>query len=166
MDCNLSNPVLDQRTKDLQSIKNLRSREIFLWICDVVDDEGEGLPNLKGKVYQFGIYDDDNEEIPITFDFKSEKPTVYLGLPEGSDKKLNSKISMSEPDLYKILDTELGVPLAIASGRVRIEGGIFGARDAHQLVSELIQPFMINTWTDDKKLEIQQKVDKNTSCQD
>ena len=100
MDCNLSNPVLDQRTKDLQSIKNLRSREIFLWICDVVDDEGEGLPNLKGKVYQFGIYDDDNEEIPITFDFKSEKPTVYLGLPEGSDKKLNSKISMSEPDLY------------------------------------------------------------------
>lgn len=44
-------PVLDRRTKDLQSIKNLRSRELFSWICDIVDDEGENLPNLKGKIY-------------------------------------------------------------------------------------------------------------------
>lgn len=120
-------PVLDRRMKDLQSIKNLRSRELFAWICDVVDDEGENLPNLKGKLYQFGITDEDDMEVPVTFDFKSKKPMVYLGQPESADKALAAKVYMSEPDFHKILDKELGVNNAVLSRRIRIEGGLSGA---------------------------------------
>ena len=71
LDCYLKNNenllkiVLDQRKKDFQIIKNLRSRKIFLWICDVVDDQGEGLYNQKGEVDEFGIYDEDDKEISI-----------------------------------------------------------------------------------------------------
>lgn len=92
-----------------------------------MDDEGENLPNLKGKIYQFGISDEDDIEVPVTFDFKSQKPMVYLGPPEGSDDKISAKVYMSEPDFHKILDKELGVNSAVMSRRVRIEGGLSGA---------------------------------------
>lgn len=92
-----------------------------------MDDEGENLPNLKGKTYQFGITDEDDIEVPVTFDFKSKKPVVYLGPPEGDDKGISAKVHMSEPDFHKILDKELGVNNAVLSRRIRIEGGLSGA---------------------------------------
>ena len=74
--------------------------------------------------------------MPVTFDFKSKKPTVYLGPPEVGG--LDAKVYMSEPDFHKIIDKDLGVHKAMLSRRIRIEGGLSGAKAANRLVSDLI----------------------------
>ena len=103
-------------------------------------------------------------EVPVTFDFNQKKPSVYLGPPDGdNEKSIAAKVYMSEPDFHKILDKELGVNNAVLTRKIRIEGGLSGAQNANRLVSDLIKPYIIDTWnqaTTEEKAQIQQKIDQ------
>lgn len=79
---------------------------MYNWISEVVEDKGEQMVGKLGKLYLFGIIDQNDKEFPITLDFEDGKGNFYIGDPRESDKwnvpekgeKVNiaCKITMSE----------------------------------------------------------------------
>ena len=59
----------DRRIQDLQYIKHPRSKEMYNWICDVVDEQGGNMNKQLGLAYVIKIRDADDIEVPITMDF-------------------------------------------------------------------------------------------------
>lgn len=109
-----------------------------------------------GKVFQFGILDETDTEVPITIDFKNGKGDIFIGNPvEDNDGKQNvaCKVKITEKDFHRILDRDLGVKKALLSGKIRIEGGVSGLNAAQALVNDFLNPYLIDTWAESQKIE-------------
>jgi hypothetical protein len=74
-------------------------------MVDVIDQEGDKMVPKFGKIFQFGILDETDTEVPITIDFKNGKGDIYLGSPKANDDdNLACKVKLKESDFHKILD--------------------------------------------------------------
>ena len=76
---------VDRRIADVQKIKNQRSKEMYTWLADVVEEQGPDMVQRFGKVFQFGILDETDTEVPITIDFKNGRGDIFVGNPGGDD---------------------------------------------------------------------------------
>lgn len=133
----------DRKIRDLQYISNPRSKDLYMWLCDVVDEQGPNMNKKLGSRYVFKIKDAADVEVPITMDFSNEKGQFYVGKPtEG----VAAEIYLSEKDFHALLDKEVAVPKALLQGRIRVSGGISGINNAQRLVSTFLKPYVIDTW--------------------
>lgn len=131
---------------------------MYVWLCDVVQEQGPNMNKQLGKTYLFRIRDADDVEVPITLDFSGKEGQIFVGSPDqlSKDKSTASEIYLSEKDFHALLDKELSVPQALLKGRIRVGGGMSGLKNAQQLVSSFLKPYMIDTWG-----EAQTEIDKN-----
>ena len=114
IDTDVPEVKLEKRLQEIKSIKNARSQEMYAWLGDVFDEQGPKMVEKLGKIYVFGISDEDDIEVPITFDFKNDKGNLYIGYPGEKDQEaVACKITMSEKDFHRILDAELGTRKAL-----------------------------------------------------
>ena len=104
---------MDRHLRDVEKIRNPRSKEIFMYLADAVDDHGDTMVQKFGSIYQFQVTDDQDVEFPFTMDFKNGKGDFYLGNPPSDTEQLACKIKMTEKDFHRLLDSELGVKQAI-----------------------------------------------------
>ena len=87
---------------------------MYLYMADIIEEQGESLVERFGKVFQFGILDETDTEVPITIDFKNGQGDIYIGSPKDSEEdNVACKIKFKETDFHKVLDSELGVKKAI-----------------------------------------------------
>lgn len=130
---------------------------MYTWLADVVDEQGPDMVQRFGKVFQFGILDDTDTEVPITIDFKNGKGDIFVGNPSDEESKQNvaCKVKITEKDFHRILDRDLGVKKAILTGKIRIEGGVSGLNAAQALVNDFLNPYLIDTWYESQKIENQ-----------
>lgn len=134
---------LDRRINDISRIKNMRSKEIYSWIADIVDEHGDKMVDKFNNVYQFGITDSDDLEFPFTFDFKHGKGDFFMGLPSDVDEEAVCKIMLSEKDFHGLIDKNISVTSALLRRKIRITGGVKGAKAAQRLVNDFVYPYLI-----------------------
>jgi len=130
---------------------------MFTWLADVIDEQGPDMVEKFGKVFQFGILDETDTEVPITIDFKNGKGDIFLGNPRvDSEGKQNvaCKVKVTEKDFHKILEGDLGVKKALLTGKIRIEGGVSGMNSAQALVNDFLNPYLIDTWAESQRIEV------------
>lgn len=138
---------MDRHLRDVEKIRNPRSKEIFMYLADAVDQNGEKIVEKFGSIYQFQVTDDQDVEFPFTMDFKNGKGDFYLGNPPpDSDGELACKIKMTEKDFHRLLDRELKVKSAIMSRKLKIEGGMSGVSNAYKLLNDFLNPYLFDTW--------------------
>jgi hypothetical protein len=82
---------------------------MYIWLSDVVEDQGYQMIKRLNKIYMFGIIDADDNEIPLTLDFQSGKGDFYIGDPKNVKKeeipdKIACNIRMSEKVFHDLLD--------------------------------------------------------------
>ena len=142
-----------KKMKDLQAVFTYKQSLLFNWMTGVMDTDGSSLVKKFGAEHKLRVTDSkDGLSWNCDIDFKNGPGQIFIseGAFDTTDERYVTFISISESNLYRVLNKEMSPHRIFFTGQVKAYGGIKALWAAKKFFEKFLLPYLIENWNEEE----------------